>query len=284
MRVSEGARVQAGDELARLDDRRLSLARDAAAAQVEAQRARLEQLEAGSRPEEIRKLQAELDAARIESRNAARSAKRVRDLERDKLASPQQSDDARTQADAARAKVNALEAALELAQAGSRKEEISAARASLAALKADLSLAERNLQDSVLYAPANGIVQSRILEPGDMASPEQPVFTLAKHQPLWARVYAGETELGRVKPGMPAWVESDSFPGKRYQGWVGYISPSAEFTPKSVQTSEVRADLVYQVRVFVCNPQDELRLGMPVTVGLELNQAPLPRPDCSDGT
>lgn len=281
MEASEGAQVHAGDDLARLDDRRLALARDAAAAQVEAQRARLEQLEAGSRPEEIRKLQAELDAAHIEARNAARSAKRVRNLELDKLASPQQSDDARTQADAARAKVKALEAALALAQAGARKEEISAARADLAALNAELALAERNLQDSVLYAPSDGIIQSRILEPGDMASPQQPVYTLAKHQPLWARVYLGETELGQVKPGMPAQVTSDSFPGKVYAGWVGYISPSAEFTPKSVQTSEVRTDLVYQTRVFVCNPHNELRLGMPVTVSLDLDASPQVNPDCA---
>jgi HlyD family secretion protein len=280
MPVSEGAQVHAGDELARLDDRRLSLARDAAAAQVEAQQARLAQLEAGSRPEEIRKLEAELDAARVEAKNALRNAERVRELERNKLASPQQADDARTQADAARDRVKALEAALALAEAGAREEEISAARATLAALRAELALAERNLEDSVLHAPADGIIQSRILEPGAMASPEQPVYTLAKHQPLWARVYVGETHLGRVKPGLPARVASDSFPAKTYAGWVGYISPSAEFTPKSVQTQEVRTDLVYQVRVFVCNPENELRLGMPVTVSLDLDATPLAQPVC----
>jgi HlyD family secretion protein len=282
MELSEGARVRSGNALARLDDRRLVLARDAAAAQVEAQHARLAQLEAGSRPEEIHKLQAELDAARIEAKNAARSAERVQDLKRSKLASPQQSDDSRTQADAARAKVRALEAGLALAEAGARKEEISAARATLAALNAELALAERNLQDAVLYAPADGVIQSRILEPGDMASPQQPVYTLALQQPLWARVYVGETELGRVKPGMPARVQSDSFPGKQYAGWVGYISPSAEFTPKAVQTSELRADLVYQVRIFVCNPNNELRLGMPVTVSLDLTAAPQTEPACAE--
>ncbi len=282
MGPNEGARVRAGDELARLDDRRLSLARDAAAAQVEAQQARLAQLEAGSRPEEIRKLQAELDAARIEAKNAARSAERVRDLERSKLASPQQSDDSRTQADADRAKVKSLEATLALAVAGARQEEISAARATLAALSAELALAERNLQDSVLHAPADGVIQSRILEPGDMASSQQPVYTLALQQPLWARVYVGESELGRVKPGMPAQVTSDSFPGKLYAGWVGYISPSAEFTPKAVQTSELRADLVYQVRIFVCDPNNELRLGMPVTVSVDLTAAPEAEPACAE--
>jgi HlyD family secretion protein len=280
MEVSEGAQVRAGDVLARLDDRRLTLARAADAAQVEAQRARLQELEAGTRPEEIHKLEAELDAARVEAKNARRNAARVRELERNQLASPQQSDDSRTAAEAAQDKVKSLQAALALAKAGAREEEISAARATLTALQAELALAERNLQDSVLQAPADGIIQSRILEPGDMASPQQPVFTLAKHHPLWARVYVGETELGQVKPGMPARVASDSFPGKQYTGWVGYISPSAEFTPKSVQTQEVRTDLVYQARVFVCNPNNELRLGMPVTVSLDLNTSPLTAPAC----
>ena len=78
------------------------------------------------------------------------------------------------------------------------------------ALSAELALAQRNLQDAVLKAPADGIIQSRILEPGDMASPQQPIYTLALQQPLWARVYVGESDLGRVKPGMPAQVESDS--------------------------------------------------------------------------
>lgn len=280
MRANEGAQMQVGDELARLDDRRLSLARDAAAAQVEAQRARLAELEAGSRPEEIRKLEAELDAARVEAKNAKRNAARVKELERKKLASSQQSDDSRTVAEAARDKAKSLQAALALAEAGAREEEISAARATLAALEAELALAERDLQDSVLHAPAHGIIQTRILEPGDMASPEQPVYTLALHRPLWARVYVEETELGRVKPGMPAQLQTDSFPGKAYAGWIGYISPSAEFTPKSVQTQEVRTDLVYQARVFVCNPHNELRLGMPVTVSLDLNTPPLANPAC----
>jgi HlyD family secretion protein len=124
-------------------------------------------------------------------------------------------------------------------------------------------------------------VQSRILEPGDMASPQCPVYTLARTKPLWARVYLAETELGRVRPGMPARVLSDSFPDKTYAGWVGYISPSAEFTPKSVQTEQTRTGLVYQARVFVCNSGGELRLGMPVTVRLDLDAKLLAQPGCT---
>ncbi len=276
----EGARVKAGQLLARLDARRLSLARDAALAKVEAQRQVVREMEAGTRPEEIRKLEAELAAARTQAANLERSFKRIRDLEERNLASSQQSEDASTAAQAAQDNVRSLRASLELAQAGPREEQIAAAKATLAAMEAELSLAQENLKDAELFAPADGVIQSRILERGDMASPERPVFTLALTDPLWARVYLPESILGKVRPGMPARLYTDSFPDKAYDGWVGYISPNAEFTPKAVQTEDTRTDLVYQARVFACNPQGELRLGMPVTVRLDLAAAIPEAPGC----
>jgi len=282
MKVAEGAKVASGQLLASLDSRRLVLARDSARGELDAQKARLAELEAGSRPEEIDQLRAQHEAARIEAANAERNAQRLRDLARKKLASPRDADDARAAADAAQARAQAAKAALSLAEAGARKEDIDAAKASVLALTAQLALAQRNLDDAELRAPAAGIVQSRILEPGEMVSPERPVYTLAMSEPLWARVYLAESDLGKVKPGMPALVHTDSFPDKVYRGWVGYIAPSAEFTPKSVETTEIRADLVYQARVYVCNPVGELRQGMPVTVTLDLTAAPLARPGCKD--
>ncbi|MHB1099007.1 MAG: efflux RND transporter periplasmic adaptor subunit, partial [Burkholderiales bacterium] len=145
-----------------------------------------------------------------------------------------------------------------------------------AVLKADqagLSLATIDLGDASLYAPSDGIIRDRILEPGDMASPQKPVYTLALTNPVWVRTYVPESDLGRLKLGMAAQVETDSHPGRKYQGWVGYISPSAEFTPKSVETAELRTSLSYQVRIFVCNPLNELRLGMPATVTIPLLEA-----------
>jgi HlyD family secretion protein len=282
MTASEGSGVTKGQRLARLDTRRLELVRDAASAEVATQRARVEELEAGTRPEEIHKLEAEFEAARARAANAKRNYQRIRNLELKELASPQQLDDARTAAEAAEADARAGDAALALARAGARREDIAAAKATLVALEAKLALAERNLAEASLNAPSDGVIQSRILEPGDMASPQRPVYTLALTEPLWARVYVAEPALGKVDPGMPAEVTSDSFPGKKYAGWVGYVSPSAEFTPKSVQTEETRVDLVYQARVFVCNPQGELRLGMPVTVRLDLNGKPRTPPACAE--
>jgi HlyD family secretion protein len=93
---------------------------------------------------------------------------------------------------------------------------------------------------------------------------------LAVTDPKWIRAHVSETDLGHIKPGMRATVGVDSFPDRRFNGWIGFISPVAEFTPKAVQTEELRTSLVYEVRVFVNDPQDELRLGMPATIYLSL--------------
>ena len=101
-----------------------------------------------------------------------------------------------------------------------------------------------------------------------MSSPQRPVFNLAITDPKWIRAYVSESDLGRIHPGMKASISTDSFPGRAIPGWVGFISSVAEFTPKSVQTKELRPSLVYEVRVYVHDPQDEMRLGMPATVRL----------------
>ena len=124
---------------------------------------------------------------------------------------------------------------------------------------------------------------------GELASPQRPVFSLAVIKTKWVRTYVSETDLGKVREGMLASIAVDSFPDRRFQGWVGFISPVAEFTPKPVQTEELRTSLVYEVRVFVKDPNNELRLGMPATVYLanderseavepvESNSAPRPQ-------
>jgi HlyD family secretion protein len=272
MRFQEGDRINKGDLLASLDKTRLQHATDQAAARVAAQQEVVARLKAGTRPEEIRQSRAEVEAARITADNAERTSRRLADLTKRKLASQEQADNARAAADAAKAKQRAAEEALRLAEAGPRKEDIAAAEAMLKADQAQLALARRQLSDADLYAPADGVIQDRLLEPGDMASPQRPVYTLALTDPLWVRAYIGETDLGRIHPGMRATVHTDSYPGKSYGGWVGFISPTAEFTPKSVETREVRTDLVYQVRIFVCNPQNQLRLGMPAVATIDLSQ------------
>ena len=135
---------------------------------------------------------------------------------------------------------------------------------------AQLTLLRQELADAVLVSPADATVRTRIMEPGEMASPTRPVFSLALTDPKWVRVYGSETDLGKLHPGLAATISVDAFPGKRFPGWIGFISPSAEFTPKSVETEDLRTSLVYEVRVFVKDPADALRLGMPATVHVKL--------------
>ncbi|MDE2165614.1 MAG: efflux RND transporter periplasmic adaptor subunit [Alphaproteobacteria bacterium] len=147
------------------------------------------------------------------------------------------------------------------------------ALAQVQANAAQLALLRQELADAVLVAPMDATVRSRLLEPGDMASPSKPVLDLAITDPKWVRVYVGEPDLGRLHPGMTATVAVDSFPDRRFAGWVGFISSVAEFTPKTVETTDLRPSLVYEVRVFVKDPGDDLRLGMPATVHITLAPA-----------
>ena len=272
--VHEGDRVEKGQLLAVLDTRRLERAVQLAQAQASAQREVVARFHAGSRPEEISKSKADAESARVDARNAARTYQRLKALAEQRFIAEQQADDARAAAEAAQARLKSAEEALRLVVLGPRKEDTAAAEATLAANEAALAIAQRDLAEASLHAPVAGVIENRVLEPGDMASPQKTVFTLALVEPLWVRAYVSGPDLGRIRPGARATVLTDSYPGKRYRGWVGFISPTAEFTPKSVETQEVRTLLVYQVRVFVCSPQGELRLGMPASVEIPLGEAP----------
>ena len=148
-------------------------------------------------------------------------------------------------------------------------------KASLDASIASTKGAKKNLADTKIYAPEDGIIMTRVQEPGAVAEPSQAIYTMAKSKPVWARAYIPETNLANVKYGMKAKVFTDTVNPKtgekrEYTGWVGYISPVAEFTPKTVQTEELRTDLVYRVRIYVYDIDEYLRQGMPVTVKVDL--------------
>jgi HlyD family secretion protein len=273
--VDEGDPVKAGQVVATLerryfeDDLRLARAtRDAAAATVR-------RLENGSRPEEI------AEARELVTERRATLVRTKGDLERAEQAfgtgasSKQDLALAQANRDEAQARLKSAEQALRLAELGPREEDIAQARAQLAAENARVIVAERNLADSHLLGPNDGIILTRARERGAIVQPGETVFTLTLASPVWVRTYANEPDLGFVEPGMSAAVVTDSAPDQPYQGHVGFVSPTAEFTPKTVETRELRTDLVYRLRVVVDNPDGGLRQGMPVTVRLAL---PGPRP------
>jgi HlyD family secretion protein len=268
MHVDEGDAVEPGQLLAELDGSRIEHLVAEAEARVAAQRAVLARLERGSRPEEITRARAELAAAQATMEDAARNASRLAQLAQRNAASQRAYDDARALELTTRAQVRAAKQNLALAIEGPRAEDIDAARAELRAAQNALELARHRAADTKLYAPAPGIVLTRILEPGAVVLANSPVYTIALADPVWVRTYVSEPDLGRVVPGTKAAITSDSFPDRVYAGWVGFVSPSAEFTPKTVETPDLRTSLVYRVRVYASNPDRTLRQGMPVTVRL----------------
>jgi HlyD family secretion protein len=280
MLVHEGTTVAKGQLIATLDDRRYAAALAQAEAQMRNQEQVLARLVAGSRPEDIAHDKATMEALRVTAENASINYTRADNLARTGAGSAQQRDNAKATFDAAQQQYEAARQTYTLAVLGPRLEDIAAARASYQAAQAAVALAQRELADTRLYAPSDGVVENRILEPGDMASPTTPVYTIALTNPLWVRSYVGETDIGKVALGMAAAVTTDSFPGQVYGGWVGFISPTAEFTPKSVETPQLRTALVYQVRVYVCDARNQLRLGMPATVQIDLSHPFLRPPGC----
>jgi HlyD family secretion protein len=270
--AEEGDRVDMGQLVAEMDPTRYQEAVSQARARVSAQKELVAKLLAGSRPEEIAEARARVRAGEAVSRDAEQTYKRLKGLASGQYVSQEKLDQAEAACKAAAADLDALQQVLTLVVQGPRKEDIAGAQAELKADEAALALAEIELADTRLYAPARGVIQDRILEPGAMAFPQTPLFTMALTEPVWVRAYVPEPDLGKISLGMKAEIRTDSFPGKVYTGWVGFISPTAEFTPKQVETAELRSKLVYQARIYACNPEDELRLGMPATVTIPLEQ------------
>lgn len=278
MLAQEGAMVKRGELIATLDDTRYAAALAQAEGRMDAAKESLAKLQAGSRPEEIAQAKATMDALDVTWRNDEVTYVRYAKLATTSAATIQQRDDAKAALDAARQRYEAARQAWILAVKGPRAEDIAAARATWQAAVGAVALAQRELADTKLYAPSDGVVEDRILEPGDIASPATPVYTIALPSPLWVRAYVPETDLGKVRLGMAVVITTDSYPGHVYHGWIGYLSPTAEFTPKTVETPELRTALVYQLRVYVCDARGELRLGMPATVQIDLTHRPGPAP------
>ena len=280
--VDEGAKVQQGQVVAELDPIRYRLEVRRLAGEVAAQSQVVNRLHQGSRPQEVVMAKAKVTAAAATLKEAELNLSRKKSLLRTNRISQQDVDSAQTRVQTSWAALKAAEEEVSLAIEGPRREDIAAAEANLVALQASKELAEKRLTDTRLLAPADGVIRNRILEPGAMASAGSPVLTLALINPLWVRAYISEPDLGKVREGMRAELHADTYPDKVYKGWVGFISSTAEFTPKTVETTELRTKLVYRARIFACDPQQELRLGMPVTVTIITEQNQKVKSSCGD--
>ncbi len=275
--VDEGDTVAAGQVVARLDasDQEVMVAR--AQAEADFARAFLAKLESGSRPEEVAEARAGLAQARAAAKAAESRLKlarddlqRYKDLWAQQVISQQKFDQAQSAYETAlntsreaSARIRSAEAGLKLVLAGPRKEEIDQARAQVAVSEQALALARRQLADTRLLAPTQGVVLSKAAEPGSFLNPGTPVITVGDLDHVWLRAYINETDLGRVRLNQVVKVTTDTYPGKVYTGKIGYISDQAEFTPKTVQTYQERVKLMYRLKINLNNPDRELKPGMP---------------------
>lgn len=265
MNFEEGEKVTAGTLLAELDSQPFKERLDQAQAQYEEAMAQLEKLQHGFRGQEI--AQAEESVRQMEAALAFASS----ELERQQSSvssgatTRQTLDHARTARDQAKAQLGVARQDLSLKQEGSRQEDIAAAKAQLAGAKAAVEEARIALSDTRISAPQDATIQSRIREPGSMVSPSSPVYSLSLKNPVYLRAYVSETELAKAIPGTQVRVSCDSC-SKTYQGTIGFVSARAEFTPKTVETTDLRTDLVYRVRITVTDADEGLRQGMPVTI------------------
>jgi len=267
MLVDEGATVQTGDLLARLDDRPYRDNYAAVAAEVALATAQLEKLNHGNRPQEIQQARQVVKQAEAQLRKSESDLQRQTGLTSTGAVSQKVLEMVRLGNDQAKAALTSARQTLSLMREGARSEDIAIAAAKLDAVLAAQSRAQMALDDAQLFAPSDGVISARVREPGSMVSSRDAVYTLSLRQPLYVRAYIGETELGRIAPGRAVTLHSDST-STIYHGQVGFISPRAEFTPRAVETESLRTDLVYRLRIVVSDGDDALRQGMPVTIQL----------------
>mgnify|MGYP000155488072 FL=1 len=268
MHFDEGDHVEKGARMAVLDAQPFEEALAAADASVDVSRAELDKLHRGLRPQEIAQTQEALNQALAVAREAERNFDRQNQLLTSGATSQKAADAARAARDQAVATVNAARAAHSQAMEGFRKEDIAAGQARLAAAQAARAQAATALADTALLAPSTGTVIARVREPGSMVVSQSPIYSVSLDTPVYVRAYIGEPDLGRIAPGMRVRVHSDSS-DKTYQGQIGFISPRAEFTPKTVETTDLRTDLVYRLRIVVTDADAALRQGMPVTIDVD---------------
>ncbi len=264
--VEEGSQVKQGELLAELETVRLENDLRVAEAALQSTRAALEKAVNGPRSEEIAMARAETAAIEARIKAARNEYQRQQALLKTNAASIKVEESAEADYLLLQALLDRAQSNLAMLVAGTRKEEIELAKAEVAKAEANVAIRRQALDDAQLRAPCDGIVRNRVLEPGEIATPATAAMVIAMTSPKWVRVYLTEPLLPKVKIGEPAEIRFDGMPDRKFEGWVGYLSPTAEFTPKNVESAELRTALVYEARVYVKDPEGVLKLGAPATV------------------
>ncbi|MBD2810748.1 secretion protein HlyD [Xenorhabdus sp. Vera] len=264
--VDEGDAITAGQTLGHLDNAPFTHALNQAKAAQDVAKANLAKAEAGYRTEEIAQVRAEVAQKESAFHFADSFLKRQQGLWQSKTISANELENAKTGRNQALAAHQAAKDKLRQFETGYRIEEIAAAKAQLAQAQATVAQAELNLKDTQLTAPSAGVILTRAIEPGTMLAAGNTVFTLSLTNPVWIRAYIDEPNLNQATAGREILIYTDGRKNQPYHGKIGFVSPTAEFTPKNVETPDLRTDLVYRLRIIVLDPDEGIKQGMPATL------------------
>ena len=266
LNVDEGDAIKQGQTLGQLDKAPYENALMQAKANVATTQAQYDLMMAGYRAEEIAQAAAAVKQAQAAYDYAQSFLQRQQGLWNSRLLSANDLANARSSRDQALASLKSAQDKLSQYRAGNRPQEIAQAKANLEQAQAQLAQSTLDLQDTVLTAPSDGTLLTRAVEPGSMLTAGSTVLTLSLTHPVWVRAYVDEKNLNQAQPGREILLYTDGRPDKPYHGKIGFVSPTAEFTPKTVETPDLRTDLVYRLRIIVTDADDSLRQGMPVTL------------------
>lgn len=268
LQKQEGDTVKVGEVIATLDDATYQSAKALAEGRLAGAQAQLDKLVHGTRPEDIDQARANVANSKAVLANAQVSFSRQQGLAVTNATTRQLVDDARRGLNSAEAQLAQTHAALAEAVNGPRVEDIDAARALVHQSEASLDLANTQLARTMLKSPCDGIVMTRVIEPGTVVLPASAVYSVAITGEVWVRAFVPEAMLARARPDTEPQIITDGRPDRPYHGRIGYVSPAAEFTPKTVETPELRTQLVYRIRIRVTDPDAGIRQGQPVTIQL----------------
>ncbi|WP_121627618.1 HlyD family efflux transporter periplasmic adaptor subunit [Poseidonibacter antarcticus] len=260
----EGQDLKKGDVIATIENSIFKENLNQINAQIKLQEIQIQKLEKGYRSEEIEKAKAQLSQVKANLDKTNKDFKRAQKLLKSNSISTQSYDNTKASALNLKAQYDYAKSSLNLLQNGYEIEDILSAKATLESLKAQRNILQINLDDTVLYSPVDGTIITKVYEVGSIVNASQTIVEVAKSDEYWVRSYISEKYLGIVKAGMKASISTDS--NKSYEGVVSFISPLAEFTPKTVQTEDLRTDLVYRFRIVLKNVDNDLKQGMPVTI------------------
>ncbi len=267
----EGDQIAAGDTVFIIDHETLGYQLDQAEAGAEVARAQLNLLREGARKEDIAQAEQAVKQAQINFDTAQKDKERMDNLYKQKTITGKQYEDANARYDVVRAQLISTQENLKKLKNFARPEDIKQAEANLNRQLAAVDLLKKQIRDSYVQSPINGIIVKKFFEPGETVTMLSSLFKVSDLSVVDLMIYVSEEELGKVKLGQKAEVSSDTYPNKKYEGKMVYISPEAEFTPKNIQTKDERTKLVFAVKIEIKNPNCELKPGMPADATVYLN-------------